>query len=139
VRLVNRASKVYYVLGEVNTPGSYPLAGRETVLDAVVAAGWLTDRAAPDRVILSRPTTPGAEPCVLPVCLRHIVQLGDTTTNYQLQPGDRVFVPSLCLGEGGLLATHYAKKSPCNGLGCASVPAPTTRPTGEVLPAPHAP
>ncbi|HEX6983757.1 MAG TPA: hypothetical protein VF170_00200, partial [Planctomycetaceae bacterium] len=31
---------------------------------------------------------------VLPVCWDNIVQLGDTTTNYQLMPGDRVFVPA---------------------------------------------
>ncbi|MCH5377848.1 MAG: hypothetical protein JJ992_28160, partial [Planctomycetes bacterium] len=32
---------------------------------------------------------------VVPICYRHIVQLGDTTTNYQIQPGDRIFVSSL--------------------------------------------
>src|SRR5262249_35005448 len=32
VRLINRVSKVYYVLGEVNAPGSFPVQGRETVL-----------------------------------------------------------------------------------------------------------
>jgi hypothetical protein len=31
---------------------------------------------------------------VLPVCFKEIVQLGDTTTNYQLAPGDRVFIPA---------------------------------------------
>ena len=29
----------------------------------------------------------------MPVCYRNIVQIGDTSTNYQLQPGDRVFIP----------------------------------------------
>jgi polysaccharide export outer membrane protein len=32
VRLVNPQSAVYYVLGEVNSPGSFPVIGRETVL-----------------------------------------------------------------------------------------------------------
>src|SRR4051794_4287211 len=32
VSLVGRQSKVFYVMGEVNSPGSYPLVGRETVL-----------------------------------------------------------------------------------------------------------
>ena len=31
---------------------------------------------------------------VLPICYDNIVQLGDTSTNYQLAPGDRIFVPS---------------------------------------------
>jgi protein involved in polysaccharide export with SLBB domain len=93
VRLVTRQSKVYYVLGEVNAPGAYPLSGRETVLDAIVTAGGLTDRASRRNIILSRPTPPECGRIVLPICLREIVQLGDTTTNYQLLPGDRVFVP----------------------------------------------
>src|SRR5687768_7976295 len=37
-RLINRASKVYYVLGEVNAPGAFPINGRESALDAIVAA-----------------------------------------------------------------------------------------------------
>src|SRR5581483_5132618 len=41
VRLVSRVSKVYYVIGEVNSPGAFQLAGRETVLDAIMAAGGL--------------------------------------------------------------------------------------------------
>src|SRR5205823_5117681 len=94
VRLVNRVSKVYYVLGEVNAPGAFPVAGRETVLDALVAAGGLNSRASQYRIILSRPSTPCACRVVLPVCYRNIVQLGDTSTNYQIQPGDRVFVPA---------------------------------------------
>src|SRR5438093_355329 len=44
-RVVSRVSKIYYVLGEVNSPGAFPLQGRETVLDGLVAAGGLTDRA----------------------------------------------------------------------------------------------
>jgi protein involved in polysaccharide export with SLBB domain len=94
VRLVTRASKVYYVLGEVNAPGSFPLQGRETVLDGILAAGGLTDRASRRNIILSRPTAPDSCRVVLPICYRDIVQLGDTSTNYQLAPGDRIFVPS---------------------------------------------
>src|SRR5204862_7169157 len=45
VRIVARNSKVYYVLGQVNAPGSFPLQGRETVLDGLVAAGGLNARA----------------------------------------------------------------------------------------------
>jgi len=92
VRLNVAESAVYYVLGEVNAPGSYPLIGRETVLDAIVTAGGLSDRASDCQIILSRPTPPSSCRIVLPVCYDRIVQLGDTTTNYQIRPGDRVFV-----------------------------------------------
>jgi protein involved in polysaccharide export with SLBB domain len=99
VRIVARLSKVYYVQGEVNAPGSFQLNGRETVLDAIVAAGGLTDRASRPNIILSRPTRPDGCRIVLPICYQQIVQLGDTTTNYQLAPGDRIFVASKTLCE----------------------------------------
>jgi protein involved in polysaccharide export with SLBB domain len=94
VRLVTRDSKVYYVLGEVNAPGSFQLKGRECVLDAILAAGGLTSGASRRNIILSRPTPPHGERVVLAVCYNHIVQLGDTTTNYQIKAGDRVYVSS---------------------------------------------
>ena len=102
VRLVSRTSKNYYVLGEVNTPGSFPVIGRETVLDAIIAAGGVTDRASLENVALSRPSRPGYPRTVMPVCYPAIVQLGDTTTNYQMRPGDRIFVPSKAFCEGWL-------------------------------------
>src|SRR5690606_27147775 len=92
VRLNVVESAVYYVLGEVNAPGAYPLIGRETVLDGICIAGGLSDRASECKVILSRPTPPSSCRIVLPVCYDRIVQLGDTTTNYQLRPGDRIYV-----------------------------------------------
>src|SRR5690606_2695706 len=94
VRLNVVESAVYYVLGEVNAPGAYPLIGRETVLDGICIAGGLSDRASECKVILSRPTPPSSCRIVLPVCYDRIVQLGDTTTNYQLRPGDRIYVGS---------------------------------------------
>lgn len=94
VRLLNRLSKVYYVLGEVNAPGAFPLTGRESALDGIIAAGGLTRRASEGKIIISRPTMPEGCRIVLPVCYPQIVQLGDTTTNYQLQAGDRIYVSS---------------------------------------------
>lgn len=84
----------YYVLGEVNSPGSYSLEGHETVLDGILRAGGLTGAASPCKVLLARPTTPSSCRVTLPICYREITQLGDTETNYQLMPGDRIFVSS---------------------------------------------
>ncbi|HET6883366.1 MAG TPA: polysaccharide biosynthesis/export family protein [Pirellulales bacterium] len=119
VRLVNPQSAVYYVLGEVESPGSFPFIGRETVLDAIMAAGGLGDKASQCNIILSRPTLPAGCRIVLPVCYRQIVQLGDTTTNYQLMPGDRVYVATRGFGEG-----LWCKKSCplCKGLQCPCPP-----------------
>lgn len=99
VRLIDTQGAVYYVLGEVSAPGSYPLVGRETVLDAILAAGGLTNRASPCNIILSRPSHPDDCRTVLPVCYRQITQLGDTTTNYQIMPGDRITVATRDLCE----------------------------------------
>jgi protein involved in polysaccharide export with SLBB domain len=99
VRLVTRQSKVYYVLGDVNAPGAFPLCGRETVLDGILTAGGLTERASRRGILLSRPTHPDECRIVLPVCYPEIVQLGDTSTNYQLRPGDRIYVPSRSFWE----------------------------------------
>jgi polysaccharide export outer membrane protein len=111
VRLASRQSTVFYVLGEVNSPGSFPLMGRETVLDGILAAGGLNDRASRRDIVVSRPTRPGDCRIVLPVCYREIVQLGDTTSNYQLQPGDRIFVPSKAAWEDMLGCRH--ESAPC--------------------------
>jgi protein involved in polysaccharide export with SLBB domain len=94
VRVVTRQSKVYYVLGEVNAPGSFVLKGNETVLDGLLSAGGLTERGSRKNIVLSRPTPPNGCRVVLPVCYLQIVQLGDTSTNYQLAAGDRIYVPT---------------------------------------------
>src|SRR5262245_3526484 len=113
VRVVTRVSKVYYVLGEVNAPGAFTLNGRETVLDGILAAGGLTDRASRRNIILSRPTRPDGCRVVLPICYREIVQVGDTSTNYQLLPGDRIFVASRGFQEE--LFHRKEECAPCGG------------------------
>jgi polysaccharide export outer membrane protein len=86
-------SKYFYVQGDVSAPGRMPVTGKETVLDAIQFAGGLLPTAAPNNIRLVRPAPPGAS-CqqVLPVNLSAIVNGGDSTTNYQLMPGDRLVV-----------------------------------------------
>jgi len=119
VRIVSRQSKVYYVLGEVNAPGAYPLNGRETVLDAILAAGGVTNRANLKGVTLSRPTPPDGCRIVLPVCYEEIVQIGDTSTNYQIATGDRVFVP-----VKGFHDQFFNKNKQCLPCGRSQTPCP---------------
>jgi len=125
VRLVARESKVFYVLGEVNAPGAFPLRGRETVLDALLAAGGLTSNANKRKIILTRPTSPDSCRIVLPVRFNDIVQLGDTTTNYQIKAGDRLFVPSRSFSDD---LWHFwgKEKDPFASpqFGCAWTPSP---------------
>lgn len=112
VRLISTDSDLFYVLGEVNSPGPFPLVGRETVLDAILAAGGLTERASHRKIILSRPSHPHGCRIVLPICYDQIVQLGDTTSNYQLQSGDRIFVATRTLSEE-LLPSFFLDRKGC--------------------------
>jgi polysaccharide export outer membrane protein len=92
VRLAGAQSKYYYVLGAVSNQGRFKLTGNETVLDAILQAG-LRPNSLPNKAYLSRPSPVGAQPQVLSIDWTGIKDRGDTLTNYQLFPGDRVVVP----------------------------------------------
>jgi polysaccharide export outer membrane protein len=93
VRLVNGSqSKFYYVIGAVTTQGRFPIIGNETVLDAILAAG-LRSNSQPEKAYLVRAHPSGAHDHILRVDWCGIKDRGDTLTNYQLFPGDRLIVP----------------------------------------------
>jgi polysaccharide biosynthesis/export protein len=135
VRLVEKRGQIYYVLGDVNSPGAYPLEGHETVLDALIKAGGITDQADRRSIVLSKPTLPGECRVVLPICYRHIVQLGDTTTNYQMHPGDRIFVASSSFwsGLGNMFSPAPAR---CPRCGPCQAPCPHGMPLERVVDTP---
>lgn len=85
-------SKNYHVLGWVNAAGKLPSTGNETVLDAIDYAGGLHASADPDHIDLVRPGRNGKPPRVYKVDLVAIQTKGETATNYQLFPGDRLYV-----------------------------------------------
>ncbi len=90
-------SKVYYVIFDGGGYGMqvtrFPITGNETVLDAIERMGGLPAVASRRRMWVARPT-PANHECVqvLPVDWLAITQSGSTRTNYQLFPGDRVYV-----------------------------------------------
>jgi polysaccharide biosynthesis/export protein len=102
VRLVNgSASKRYYVLGIVTNQGSFPSTGNETVLDAILTAG-LRSNSLPEKAFLARPKPLGGPPEILRIDWDEI-RKGNIYTNYQVFPGDRIYVPG---GRSpGLLST----------------------------------
>jgi len=95
-------SKAYYVIFDGGGYGQqvlkFPITGNETVLDAIYNAGGLPAVSSKRRMWVARPT-PANHECVqiLPVDWLAIVQSGSTRTNYQLFPGDRVYVKADCL------------------------------------------
>jgi protein involved in polysaccharide export with SLBB domain len=86
-------SKNYYVQGAVRSPGLLPVTGHETVLDAINYVGGLSPRADRDNVILYRKGKDGGLQR-LPINIDQITMGDDPTTNYQLQPGDRLVIPA---------------------------------------------
>ncbi len=72
-----------------------PATGNETVLDAISRVQGLPAVASLKKIWVARPA-PAGHPCsqVLPVDWKAITQAGQTTTNYQLLPGDRIYISS---------------------------------------------
>ena len=79
------------VTGAVRNPVSLPYHQGMTVLDAVLAAGGITEFAAPDHTELYRKMDEGTSS--YSVKLGQILQDGKLTTNYPVQPGDVITVP----------------------------------------------
>jgi polysaccharide export outer membrane protein len=85
-------SKFYYVVGTVTTQGRFPVTGNETVLDAILMAG-LKSNSIPEKAYLVRPHPAGGPDQILRIDWVAIKERGDTITNYQIFPGDRIIVP----------------------------------------------
>lgn len=83
------------VTGAVRQPISIPFRQGMTVLDAVLAAGGLTEFAAPDRSDLYRRS--GTATRSYEVRLGQILTRGDLSTNYKVAPGDVITVPERVL------------------------------------------
>jgi polysaccharide export outer membrane protein len=91
-------SKLYYVILDGGGVGQsvyrLPITGNDTVLDAISQVNGIGPVSSKDRIWVSRPGPVGCVRQVLPVDWRAVSEWGETATNYQLMPGDRVFVAS---------------------------------------------
>jgi polysaccharide export outer membrane protein len=90
-------SKKYYVVfdggGFGETVYPFPITGSETVLDALGNVYGLKEDASKRNIWVARRTPhPGQPWQILPVDWIGITQHGITTTNYQILPGDRIYV-----------------------------------------------
>jgi polysaccharide biosynthesis/export protein len=92
VKLTTGQSKYYYVLGTVVTQGKFKANANDTVMDAILQAG-LKSNSLPEKAYLVRPHPLGGEDQVYKIDWFGIRDRGDTLTNYQVFPGDRVVVP----------------------------------------------
>jgi hypothetical protein len=104
VDVVGYNSKVYYVIIDLANLGQQllrlPITGNETVLDALCQTtnsatftGGLPAFASKHRMWIARPN-PSESGCdqILPIDWHAITMAGSTKTNYQLLPGDRLYI-----------------------------------------------
>ena len=98
-------SKVFYVITEGAGLGDnvrrLSITGNETVLDAISTVNGLS-QVSSTQVWVARPA-PGGFGCeqILPVDYVAITRGGSSATNYQIMPGDRVYI-----AEDGLVAAN---------------------------------
>ncbi|MGL4551162.1 MAG: polysaccharide biosynthesis/export family protein [Gemmataceae bacterium] len=95
-------SKLIYVIFDGAGSGQQilrlPVTGNDTVLDVLAQAGGITPVSSEHRIWVARPA-PTHSPCdqILPVDWIGITSAARTATNYQLMPGDRVYVKAQAL------------------------------------------
>jgi polysaccharide biosynthesis/export protein len=93
-------SKVFYIITDGAGYGQQvvrlPITGNDTVLDALSQINGLPAQASKRNIWVARPAP--AHNCgeghdqILPVDWQKITECGQTATNYQLLPGDRIYV-----------------------------------------------
>jgi polysaccharide export outer membrane protein len=90
-------SKVYYVIYDGGGRGQQvvrlPITGNDTVLDAVAQLNGLSPVSSQHHIWVARPAPAAAnQQLILPVDWKGITRSAGTGTNYQLLPGDRIYV-----------------------------------------------
>lgn len=99
VSIVEFKSKVFYVLGEVGTPGKYIMRSESIpVREAVFQAGLPTQAAAMRKCRIITPDKSGHAK-VRKVNLYSILYGGNLKRNINLQPGDVLYVPSTVMAK----------------------------------------
>lgn len=105
-------SKVVYIIADGAGSGEsvvrVPYTGNETVLDAMSQVDGLSEVAARNDIWVARPGPHGNEVAQkMYVDWRGITQDGITSTNYQLLPGDRIYIK----GDPLILADSFISKA----------------------------
>ncbi len=99
VNLAEAQSQRFFILGQVKTPGAYPIAKPTTLIEAISLAGGLyagqnfsgdsRESVDLDRSILIR------DGDLLPVDYRALIEHGDMAQNVYIRPGDYLYLPSI--------------------------------------------
>ncbi|MDB5311329.1 MAG: Polysaccharide biosynthesis/export protein [Gemmataceae bacterium] len=96
LNVIGYNSKVYYLIFDFGGAGQQvvrqPVTGNDTVLDAISQINGLSAVSDPRGVWVARSAGPGEPDQILPVDWCALTTRGRAETNYQLVPGDRIFV-----------------------------------------------
>jgi polysaccharide biosynthesis/export protein len=85
-------SEKFNILGMVSKPGTYPLVGSATVLDAIALAGGFRDFAKQKSIYILRENPDGTQ-TRLPFNYKEVVKGRNNAQNVLLQPRDTIIVP----------------------------------------------
>ncbi|MDB6125670.1 MAG: polysaccharide export protein Wza [Pedosphaera sp.] len=108
------ASKSVWVLGRLNKPGVYPIAGSMTLLEALSLAGGTAKSASQittQELADLRHSFVMRDGTMLPVNFVRLLQEGDMSQNIYLKPGDFVYVPSSLSQEIYVLGAVLAPRT----------------------------
>ena len=84
----------YTLDGHVPNPGRRALGANESVISALVDAGFNHDtRPWPSQVALRRPAKNGQPKATAVINVRQMLQSGDMKENYLIEPGDVLYIP----------------------------------------------
>ncbi|QDV42314.1 Polysaccharide biosynthesis/export protein [Stieleria neptunia] len=88
-------SKIFYVITQGPGIGDavyrYPITGNETVLDALSLIQGVPQGSS-NEMWIARPTGQPGKHQLLPIEWEELTALAETNTNYQLMPGDRLYI-----------------------------------------------
>jgi len=100
VNVANADSQRFWMLGQVRTPGTYPIKKPTTLIEALSQGGGLLARG--DDQEVGNPEAADLEKAILirngdliPVNFAALVREGDMSQNVYIRGGDYIFVPSL--------------------------------------------
>ncbi|MBL8214384.1 MAG: polysaccharide biosynthesis/export family protein [Bryobacterales bacterium] len=80
-------SKKYYMVGEINRPGEYPLITRTTIFDAISKAGGLREYANGKKIVISRGDKR------IKFNYKDVLAGKNLSQNIELENGDTIIVP----------------------------------------------
>jgi polysaccharide export outer membrane protein len=88
VEILEHESQKFHVLGHVRTPGSFPVDGDTTLIEALTLAGGIGETGSLEGATVVRNGQ------LLPIDLAALVKGGDISRNVFMRKGDLVYVPN---------------------------------------------